>query len=212
MRAQIEAIGELCRGRGLWYALDAAQAMGVLRLDPAAVGADVVAAHGYKFLLSGFGLALTYCSERVLAEVRVPQVGWKNARVSDELTVELGETAARFESTMSSIPLLAGMVESLRLLRGVDEVERERHAVGLIRSAADRLRDRGYAVVSSTLPEEMSSVLSLRHPSLAADEVARRLRSAGVACAAVDGCLRISAHFFNTTDDVDALLAALPAV
>ena len=53
MRAPVEAIGELCRERGLWFAVDAAQAMGVLALDAPAIGADILSAHGYKFLCSG---------------------------------------------------------------------------------------------------------------------------------------------------------------
>lgn len=209
-RAPVEAIGTLCRERGLWFALDAAQALGVLRLDPAALGADLLAAHGYKFLCSGFGLALTYCSERALAELRVPLAGWKNARIGDGLALELVSGAARFEPTMSSIPLLAGTVESLRLLHSVDDAERERRALGLVRTAAEDLRERGYELVSSLRPEEASALLSVRHPSIAADELAAQLRSARIASAAVDGCLRVSAHFYNTADDVEALLAALP--
>ena len=70
--APIEAIAAACREHDVWLALDAAQAMGVLDLDAPSLGADVVSAHGYKFLLSGFGLAPTYCSDRALAELRVP--------------------------------------------------------------------------------------------------------------------------------------------
>ena len=107
VRAPVEAIAAACRARGIWLALDAAQAMGVLALDAPAIGADIVSAHGYKFLLSGFGLAPTYCSERAIAELRVPQAGWKNARVgreADGLSLAFEAAAARYEPTMSSLP------------------------------------------------------------------------------------------------------------
>ena len=207
MRAPVEALGALCRERGIWLALDAAQAMGVIDLDVERLGADIVAAHGYKFLCSGFGLAVTYCSERATAELRVPQVGWKNA----ELEGASGD-ASRFESTMCSIPLLAGMRESLRLLNGVDGAERERRAVAAVDSIAAGLVERGYRLVSSRLPAERSALLAARHPMRAGDEIVSRLRAGGVVCATVDGALRVSTHFTTTQSDVDRFLDVLPSV
>jgi len=214
-RAPVEAIGALCAERGIWYALDAAQALGVNRIDAPGLGADIVAAHGYKFLASGFGVAPTYCSERTLSELRIPQVGWKNSTfgITDTtMTLEHPTTAERYESTMPSLATLAGMVESLSLLNSVEDAERERLATELIRSIAEELRARGYDVVSSPEPAERSALVCVRHPARAADELTRQLRSARVACGVADDALRVSAHFYNTDDDVAALLNALPGV
>ena len=190
VRAPIEAIAAACRERGVWLALDAAQAMGVLDLDAPAIAADVVSAHGYKFLLSGFGLAPTYCSERALAELRVPRPGWKNAHAGHA-------SAARFEPTMSPLPVLAGMRESLRLLNSFDAGERERRALAAARAIAAGL---------GTVEQE-SSLVSVPRPE--AEALAAQLRASGVVAAAVDGRLRLSTHFFTTQQDVDALLERL---
>jgi cysteine desulfurase / selenocysteine lyase len=189
-RAPVEEVAAACRERGAWLALDAAQAMGVLDLDPRALGADVVSAHGYKFLLSGFGLAPTYCSDRALAELRVPRRGWKNADAGHE-------SAARFEPTMFPLPVLAGMHESLRLLNSFDPVERERRALTAARAIAEGL----------DLPEPQSSLVSLPHEH--AEKLVARLRGADVIAAAVEDRARLSTHFFTTDDDVDALLSRL---
>jgi selenocysteine lyase/cysteine desulfurase len=203
LRAPAEEIAGRCREVGAWLALDAAQALGVLALDAPSSGADVVTAHGYKFLLSGFGLAPTYCSDQAIAELRVPQAGWKNARV-DGLSLAFGDTAARFEPTMSSIPLLAGMRESLRLLNGFGSDERERLALAAAGAIADGLAARGYEVSGD------SAIVSARHPEVDAEEIAVKLRAARVACTEVGGRLRVSPHFYTTDEDVTALLAGLP--
>jgi selenocysteine lyase/cysteine desulfurase len=190
VRAPIEAISAACRERGAWLALDAAQALGVLDLDAPAVAADIVSAHGYKFLLAGFGLAPTYCSERALAELRVPRPGWKNADTGHA-------SAARFEPTMSPLPVLAGMRESLRLLNSFDAAEREQRALAAARAIAEGLE--GGA-------QESSLVLV---PRAEAESLAVQLRDSGVVAAAVNGRLRFSTHFFTTQEDVDALLGRL---
>jgi cysteine desulfurase/selenocysteine lyase len=203
LRAPVEEIAARCREVDAWLALDAAQALGVLALDAPATGADVVSAHGYKFLLSGFGLAPTYCSDRAIAELRVPQAGWKNARI-DGLALAFGDTAARFEPTMNSIPLLAGMLESLRLLNGFEPEERERRALTAARAVADGLAERGYEVSGD------SAIVSARHPRRDAAKLAASLHEARVACTEVEGRLRVSPHFYTTAEDVAALLDALP--
>jgi selenocysteine lyase/cysteine desulfurase len=212
MRAPVAELGALCRERGVWLALDAAQAMGVLDLDAAGIGADILSAHGYKFLCAGFGLAVTYCSERATAELRPPLVGWKNAALDESLALSLGPAgeASRFEPSLSSLAGLAGMRASLELLGELDAGERERRAVGLAAEAGDGLAARGYDVVDQRA-EERSSLVAARHQRLDADNVERALRSAGVVCATVDGLLRVSTHVFNTSEDVERLLEALPS-
>ena len=189
-RAPIEAIAAACREHDAWLALDAAQAMGVLDLDATALAADVISAQGYKFLFSGFGLAPTYCSDRALAALRIPRPGWKNAGVGND-------SAARFEPTMSSIPALAGMLESLRLLNSFEPAEREERALAAARSIAERL----------DAPRPQSSLVSV--PGHDAESLVARLRGSGVVAAAVEGILRLSTHFFTTTEDVQAVTEAL---
>ena len=61
-RAPIEAIGEICRRHGVWLVVDAIMALGTLRVDAAAIGADIISAHGYKFLwlVARYGVAICY--------------------------------------------------------------------------------------------------------------------------------------------------------
>ncbi len=59
-RAPIETISHFCRQRDVWLVVDAVQAVGALKVDVESLGADLVSAHGYKSLCSGFGISICY--------------------------------------------------------------------------------------------------------------------------------------------------------
>jgi selenocysteine lyase/cysteine desulfurase len=211
-RAPVGELVALSHERRVWLALDAAQALGVLDLDTDAIGADVIVAQSYKHLVSGFGLALARCSARAIDELEPPLVGWGNTELAPDGTLSLvpsGE-ARRFEPTMPSLPLLAGVRASLALLNELDPVDREARALGLAAAIRAALLERGYAPAGSERPEEASTLVAVRHPRLEAERLAAALGAERVRCAAVDGALRLSTHAFTTEADVDALLEVLP--
>ncbi|HTW98328.1 MAG TPA: aminotransferase class V-fold PLP-dependent enzyme [Acidimicrobiales bacterium] len=210
-RAPAGEIAALTRPRGIWFALDAVQAIGTGDIDVPALGADVVAAHGYKFLLSGFGVALVWCSPRAIAELDAPQIGWKNTGGPRPMGVSFAEGGARrFESTIASYPAVEGMRGSLSLLASVGLAATGNRIAALVDALADAVPERGYSVRSSRKPGETSAILSLRHSSLDAEAVQQALKQARVACAVRDGSVRIAPHFHNSLEDVGRLVAALP--
>lgn len=210
-RAPIAELGELCKRRGIWLAVDAVQAVGTLDIHAEALNADIVAAHGYKFLLSGFGIGVSYCSPRAIEELRVPSLGWKNAIDVRPVEAETSSVGARrFEPTILSVPTMAGMRESLSLLAGVGMAAVETQILNLIDRIASALAERSYEVISSRIPAERSALLSFRHHSLDVEPLHAALLKQNVACAIRDRAIRISPHFYNTEEDVDRLLEALP--
>jgi selenocysteine lyase/cysteine desulfurase len=199
-RAPMADIARLCQQRGLWLVVDAAQAVGSLQVDAAALGADIVAAHAYKFLLAGFGLAVCYCSPRAISELRIPQVGWRSA-----------PGAARFEPSIPSLTNLAALDASLELLLRIGPAEIEARIGSLTSLIADGLQARGWQVVSPRGAGQTSALVSAVHPSLDLETVRRGLLAAHVVCAVREGLLRISPHVYNTPQDVERLLATLPS-
>jgi cysteine desulfurase / selenocysteine lyase len=217
-RAPIEAIAELCRPRGIWLSVDAIQGMGAITLDAPALGADVLAAHGYKHLLSGYGVALAYCSPRVRVELAVGLPGWNGTETFIDPTAMLDHTnmrfspdARRFEPAVPNFAGMHGTIASLDLLLRAGPEAIERHVRGLLDEAARELMARGYPVASPTAPSERSSVLSFRTPAgLDVAALARRLTEAKVTCSLREGMIRISPHLYNTQADIARLLEHLP--
>jgi cysteine desulfurase/selenocysteine lyase len=217
-RAPVEAIGRVCKARGIWLLVDAVQAAGVIPVSPEELGADVLAAHGYKHLLSGYAVALCYCSERARAELAIPAPGWVGTsqftRNDDVLNYEattFSSDARRFEPSVPSFSGLWGAAESLRLIveAGPDRIKQ--HVLGLLDDLIEELRDRGYVIHSPLAPAERSSLLSVS-PAGEIDYAAVRegLEERCVSVSLRQGALRVSPHLYNTRDDVERLLAALP--
>jgi cysteine desulfurase/selenocysteine lyase len=215
-RAQLEEVGALCRERGAWFVVDAVQGLGALRVDPEALAADVVVAHGYKFLLSGFGIGVCRCSERALRELRVSQIGWKSVRDPFDVErilqfrVEPAPGARRFEPSFAALPQVFGLGATLDLLLEVGPEAVEARVLGLARRLVAGLQDRGREVVGAQGRQVRSPIVSVE---LGGAEEAARVReacaAAGVACAIRESRLRLSPHFYNTESEVDLLLDLL---
>lgn len=215
-RAPVEALAEVCRRHGAWLLVDATQAAGVLRVDAAALGCHLLVAHGYKFLLSGYGTAPCYVHPDLRAALRVPEPGWKTVMgggddsITDWTRLDRADGARRFEPSIPAIASIVGMGASLELLLGLGSAAVERWATGLAASAADALRERGFAVASSDRPGERSSILSVDRPGTDLHRLEDRLREAGVVVAVREGRVRLSFHGYNDEGDIERLLGALP--
>ena len=221
-RAPVEAIGEICRRRGVWLVVDAIMALGALKVDAAAIGADIIVAHGYKFLLSGFGVAICYCSERARGELRVAEVGYKGmeramdyARTLPDFAGLAGRPLAfaagaqRFEAGTQALSVMAGMKASLELMLSVGVDAIESRILALAGQLCEGLRAKGYRIAGSTGPGERSAIVSFTRDSLDATAVSRRLEENGIDHIVTHGRPKFSPHFYNTAAEIDAAIACL---
>jgi selenocysteine lyase/cysteine desulfurase len=221
-RAPIEGVGEICRRRGVWLVVDAIMGLGALRVDAPVTGADILVAHGYKFLLSGFGIAICYCSPRARTELRVAEVGYKGMRVvknyvarSPDFAGMAGErldfapSGRRFEAGTQALSVMAGMRATLDLMLSVGTGVIDAHIRALAQQLVDGLRASGFTVAGSTRPEERSAVVSFGRPGVDHTTLSRRLTERGVHHHVIHERIRLSPHLFNNRSDVEGTLAAL---
>jgi selenocysteine lyase/cysteine desulfurase len=211
-RHNVPRLGELCRRRGVLFALDAIQGLGALPLNVAEAGVHFASADGHKWLLGSEGSALFFCRRDCLELVGAPLVGWRSVpNPSSYLPYHftLRPDAARFELGTTNTVGIAGLGAALRLLLavGLPTIERriklltDRLCRGLARVRADLL--------SSRRGGEWSGIVSFRLPGVDLKAVARRLRQEGFVLSYRLGWLRVSPHFYNTEAEVDRLLQAL---
>jgi len=221
-RAPLEAIGELCQRRGIWLVVDAIMALGALRVQPRVIGADILVAHGYKFLLSGFGVAICYCSPRALSELRVAEVGYKAMeRVKDYArqhpnfqqlvgrTLDFAAAARRFEAGTQALAMVAGMKATLGLMLSIGTDVIDSRVRGLAETLAQGLRDKGYRTARPTDPTTRSAIVTFNLPGVDSSELSRRLKQCGIHHHTIHQRLRLSPHFYNDASDIGTVLAAL---
>ena len=213
-RIDLGALGTALRGRDVLLVVDAVQAVGGLQLDLSRTPVDFLAAGAHKWLLGPMGGGFAYVGPPMLDRLNPVIIGPESVvrdreYVDYDLTFKPG--ARRFEEAAPNYPGILGMGAAVNLLLrcGAPAVEE------VVLRLADRLRDelpsRGYELVlKPKAPSERSGIVSFRHPRMVPTELHARLREAGVVIALRGDFLRASPHYYNSDDDLDRLLEALP--
>jgi cysteine desulfurase/selenocysteine lyase len=213
-RTDLGALGTALRGRDTLLVVDGVQAVGGLRLDLSSTPVDFLAVGAQKWLLGPMGVGFAYVGPRMLERLHPVAIGPDSVVRSQEYLdydLTLKPDARRFEEAAPNYPGILGMGAAVNLLLrcGMPAVE------DVVLRLADRLREelpsRGYElVVEPTVPSERSGIVSFRHPRMVPTELHTRLRDAGVIISLRSDFLRASPHYYNSDEDLDRLLEALP--
>ncbi len=164
-------------------------------------------------LLGPEGIALLFVSDRVIDRIKPTVVGWtsvKNYEQHLDYDLNYRDGALRFECGTLNTAGVYGLGAALDLFLEIGPEEIETYLLGLSDYLAERLTARGYNVVSSRLPGETSGVVTCTHEHHPPRELHRLLRAKNIVTASRANRLRISPHFYNTSEEVDSLIEALP--
>ena len=213
-RTDLDALRTALKGHDALLVVDGIQAAGAMHLDLSSAPVDFLCAGAQKWLLGPIGVGFAYVGPRMLERLNPVTIGTDSVVRDEEYfqyDLTLKPDARRFEEAAPNYPGILGMGAAVNLLlragsRAVEEV---------VLRLADRLRDelprRGYELVlKPALPSERSGIVSFRHPRMVPAELQTRLREAGVIVSLRSDFLRASAHYYNSDEDLDRLLEALP--
>ncbi len=211
----VEAVGEVCEALGVPYLIDACQAVGQLPVDPARLRCDYLGGTARKFLRGPRGLGFLYVSDRALARGDYPLgIDMRGAERTD-LGFTLKDGARRFENWEFPYALVLGLGEAARYALEIGVEEAGARAAGLAAYVRERLgalpgaevRDRG---------RRLCAIATVTFAGHDAADLMHRLRERGIntsVAAGEDGspvpAVRISPHYYNTREEVDALVTAV---
>ncbi|MEP7271899.1 MAG: aminotransferase class V-fold PLP-dependent enzyme [Acidobacteriota bacterium] len=212
-RNDLRSIGHFCRERDVLFVVDAIQGLGALKLDVIRDHVDAFSADAHKFLLGPEGAGLLYAGPRALAAVKPSVVGW----MSFESPFSFGggrqeyvAGARRFEPGTLNVSGIVGLGAALELFHSVGVELIEEYLLSLSSYLGSCLDEKGYEVVSSRRPGETSSIVCCRHARHSSNVLSHALEEKRIITTARMGRLRLSPHFYNTRDDIDQLIDALP--
>jgi cysteine desulfurase / selenocysteine lyase len=213
-RVDLERLGKLARKHDALLVVDTIQALGVIPTDVEAELIDVAAGGGHKWLLSPEGTGYLYLSDRARERIEPTLVGWVSVpNPEDHFNWNQGwnDGALAWATGTGPAALIYGLEASLRLIRyqGVGRIQK--YLQELTDYLCSQLDLRNYEIVSSRLKNEQSQIVCIRHTGgIGAMELYSRLKQRRIITAPRVDRLRIAPHFYNTFEDIDALISALP--
>lgn len=213
-RNDIPALGRLCRERGVELFVDATQALGVQPINVPAFGATAIVSHCFKWLMAGFGLGVVVFAPGAVERLHVTYAGRLSVRSpfdDPDYQLDWRDGAARFQTGGLNEAGMTALHASLSLVSEAGPERSAAHSVALLDVLADGLTSAGYQIVSDLESCHRSQILTFTSGDADGDgEVAKRLKEARVSVTQRSSGFRVAPYFFNTREDIERLLEALP--
>jgi selenocysteine lyase/cysteine desulfurase len=206
----VPKIVELAHDRGALVLLDAFQSVGSLPVDVKELGVDFLGAGVLKYLLGSAGLGFFYCRRDLIERVWPTQTGWfadQNIFDMDHTDYSPARTAARFQSGTPPVPSIYAGVAGIRLMEEIGIAETRKHVLELSSQLLMGLDELKAKLVTPRRPKRRGALIGVK--STDAPALVAALGREGIVTSERDGNLRISPHCYNSTEDVEAVLASL---
>ncbi|GAB4519572.1 MAG: aminotransferase class V-fold PLP-dependent enzyme [Parvularculaceae bacterium] len=209
-RNDIEGVVRLARERGALVLVDAYQALGAIPIDVKTLDVDMLIGGPLKYLLGSAGAGFLYMRDSLLTGISPFVTGWfaqADIFAMDHRRHAPAPTAQRFEAGTPPVPSLYAAAAGLRLVQSVGAARIREHVLQLTDQLKCGAAEMGVALATPADPARHGSMIAFR----ATDEAALvdRLAQVGIVTSSRDGNLRVSPHFYNSSEDIERLLAAL---
>ena len=217
----LEPLAQICRRRGIFFLVDAAQSVGPLHTDVQSTGVDAMAVSTQKGLLGLYGMGFLYVRSEWAQRLQPSSLGrfgvdeasvTGNGMAREPLVLRRG--ARRFDLGNHNLTGAVAAKESLTLLTGIGTEVIQRHTIGLAKSLAAELIALGLPVcmpfekknqahivsLGSLYPppaEKVSDFLFQFHQYLVLNRVRASWRN---------GILRFSTHLYNDDSDIQRVI------
>ena len=209
-RLDVGAVTRLAHERGALVLVDAYQTVGSLPVDVRAIGCDFLVAGVLKYLLGSAGLGFLYCRRELVQGIEPTATGWFADRDIFEMDIHdysPAPTARRFEAGTPPIPPIYAGIAGIELMQEIGIAETEAHVRELNAILHDGLEELGAKAVTPRVREQSGALVCVASKDVNA--LVAGLAAEGIVTSSRDDNLRISAHCYNTAEDVATVLGAL---
>jgi selenocysteine lyase/cysteine desulfurase len=210
-KADLTAIGALCRKHGIIFCVDSMQGLGAAPLDTQAAGIDFLANGGNKWLMGMMGTGFVFLTPELQARIHQHHIGWtSNQNFFGDFfnyRIDPDETARRYENgTQNYCGITALHASTSTLLEvGIDNIASH---IGTLNDAVIAMcDDLGFDTITPRDSTKRAGIVSFACPN--SQEVFERLTRRGVIVSVREDMIRIAPHFYNTLEEIGALRCAL---
>lgn len=207
-RTDLEAIGRVCKERGVLLCVDGIQSVGAFPLDVKKAGIHFLSADSHKWMLGVNGSGFLYVDRAAASKLRPVLVGWhstKGAWDFDRATFALREDAQRFEEGSPSYLSVWALGEAVDLLAEVGVERVAQRITTLLEGLDEGLTALGCDV--SPAEAERAGILTFVPPAPAtAASVAAHLAANRVSVTVRRGRIRVSPHFYTTDGELQEVV------
>jgi len=214
-RTDLEALGARCANAGCLLIVDGIQLVGADHVDVKAARVSTFATAGYKWLLACFGIGALYVAPEAVDQVSPTFVGEQSVSATSDASngaLNWKPGAARYQAGGVNRIGLAALATSLGLIEEVGIA-----AIGERNRALSEYLYAGLAhkesveIVSSPDPARRSQIIVFTLGSKERNAaMEKELEAQRIIVANRPLGLRASPNFYNTEEEIDRLLAALP--
>jgi selenocysteine lyase/cysteine desulfurase len=219
-----KAAGEICRELDTPFLLDACQAVGQLPVDVKELNCDFLAATSRKFLRGPRGLGFLYVSERMLDQGRYPLFpDTHGAEWTGANTFDIKPGAQRFENWEYSYALILGLGAAAEYANTTGVETAGRRAQELAAYTREKLMNKIESAKILDYGSKKCAIVTVAFDKANTGDLVKRLRNERINTSATtrgmalidmdakqtDTALRISPHYYNTTEEIDTLIDLL---
>ena len=219
----LEAIGRICRERGVTFAIDASQSAGKVPIDMEQHHIDIIAFTGHKSLLGPTGIGGLYVRDGIV--IRHTRAGGTGVRSAERM--HLDEYPYRLEYGTGNVVGIAGMYAGLKWIeeKGMDTIHKqEMRLTRILRDGLNELD--GVVLYCQDELTDHIAVISFNVDGMEALDVGTLLDGeydiacrTGLHCAPlvheqlgtdrIGGAVRIGIGPFNTEDHIRTAIEAI---
>ena len=206
-RLDVESVVRLAHEHEVPVLLDAYQSIGSLPVDVKALGVDFLACGTLKYLLGSAGLGFLYCRREQWDKAWPTATGWfadKNVFEMDIHDYSPAPDARRFQSGTPPVPSIYAGVAGIELMEEIGIADTQKHVRKLNELLIEGVDDLGGRVATPRDPNRRGALVCVK--STDAERLVAELAGEGIVTSSRDGNLRVSAHAYNTPEDIKAVL------
>lgn len=210
-RADLKALGELCKTKGIIYCVDAIQATGVVKIDVEECNIDFLAGGSHKWLMSLQGLGYIYITPELMDKMKQKYLGWLSVQNEWNLldyNTLLKENASRYQLGTNSVIAIFALAQSLELFEetGIENIEIRN--IDNTKYFIEQLTENGFdPILKNESENHLAGITCLKLNE--GDRIHKSLAEMKIDCAVREGILRLAPHFYNTKAEIDVVVKRL---